>query len=117
VGEVDKTQNLYYLSANYDVTPKFNVGAGYYINKVDDFSGGLMPAANAGPSAKWAGNNEYVSLILDYKWTKAFDFYFGYMHAMNTGGQAAGLLANAANPLMSDVNTNATYGLGMRYKF
>jgi hypothetical protein len=39
------------------------------------------------------------------------------MHAMNTGGQAAGLLANAANPLMSDVNTNATYGLGMRYKF
>ncbi|MDR3683832.1 MAG: porin, partial [Geothrix sp.] len=85
VGEVDKTQDLYYLSANYDVTSQFNVGAGYYINKVKDYSGVPQTAVL---SAKNAGNNEYASLVLDYKWTKAFDFYFGYMHAMNTGGQA-----------------------------
>ena len=113
IGEVAKTQNLYYLSANYDVTSKFNVGVGYYINKVDDFSG---VAQTAVLSAKNAGNNEYASVVLDYKWTKAFDFYFGYMHAMNTGGQAVGFLANAAGTTANE-NTNAVYGLGMRYKF
>jgi predicted porin len=113
VGEVDKTQNLYYLSANYDVTSQFNVAAGYYINKVDDYSGVPQTAVLA---AKNAGNNEYASVVLDYKWTKAFDFYFGYMHAMNTGGQAVGFLANAAGTTANE-NTNATYGLGMRYKF
>jgi predicted porin len=116
--EVDKVQNLYYLSANFDVTSQFNVAAGYYINKVDNYLGAAAPPApNAGPSAKWAGNNEYASLVLDYKWTKAFDFYFGYMHALNTGGQASGLLATAATPLTANVNANQTYGLGMRYKF
>ena len=113
VGEVDKTQNLYYVSANYDVTSQFNVGLGYYINKVDDYSGVPQTAVLA---AKNAGNNEYASLVLDYKWTKAFDFYFGYMHAMNTGGQAVGFLANAAGTTANE-NVNATYGLGMRYKF
>jgi hypothetical protein len=113
VGEVDKTQNLYYLSANFDVTSQFNVGAGYYINKVSDYSGVPQTAVLA---AKNAGNNEYASLVLDYKWTKAFDTYFGYMHAMNTGGQAVGLLANAAGTTANE-NTNQTYGLGIRYKF
>ena len=111
--EVDKTQNLYYLSANFDLTPKFNVGAGYYINKVADYSGAPLGAVLA---AKNAGNNEYVSLVMQYRWTKAFDWYFGYMHAMNTGGQAVGLLANAAGTTANE-NVNATYGVGMRYKF
>ena len=113
VGEVDKTQDLYFATANFDVTSQFNVGVGYYINKVKDYSGKPVTAVL---NAKNAGNNEYASLLLDYKWTKAFDFYFGYMHAMNTGGQAVGFLANAAGTTANE-NTNATYGLGMRYKF
>jgi len=113
VGEVDKTQDLYYFSGNFDVTSQFNVAAGYYINKVKDYSGVPVTAVLG---AKNAGNNEYASLVLDYKWTKAFDFYFGYMHAMNTGGQAVGYLANAAGTTANE-NTNQTYGLGMRYKF
>ena len=113
VGEVDKTQDLYYFSGNFDVTSQFNVAAGYYINKIKDYSGVPVTAVLG---AKNAGNNEYASLVLDYKWTKAFDFYFGYMHAMNTGGQAVGFLANAAGTTANE-NTNQTYGLGMRYKF
>ncbi len=113
VGEVDKTQNLYYLSANYDFTPQFTIAGGYYINKVSDYSGVPQTAVL---SAKNAGNNEYVSLVLQYKWTKAFDFYGGYMHAMNTGGQAVGSLANAAGTT-SNENVNSVYGVGMRYKF
>jgi GBP family porin len=115
VGEVDKTQDLYYVSGNFDVTSQFNVAAGYYINKIKDFSGVPIPATGV-LGAKNAGNNEYASLVLDYKWTKAFDFYFGYMHSMNTGGQAVGFLANAAGTTANE-NVNQVYGLGMRYKF
>jgi predicted porin len=91
------------------------VSGGYYINKVDDYSGGVAPAPGTGPSAKAAGNNEYVSMVLDYKWTKALDFYAAYMHALNTGGQSAGLLQVSATT--ANLNANSIYGMGMRYKF
>jgi len=96
-----KKLDVYWLGANYDVTPKFNVALGWYEVAQNDFSNGT------GTAADLHGDGKFGSLVLDYHISKPFDVYAGYMSSQYSGGLAAGY------PLAS----NNIYGAGARYIF
>jgi predicted porin len=97
-------QNIWWLGAAWEVTPAFTVAASYYDLKQDDWSQGSTLAADAG---KKSGTQKYTSLLLDYKFTRAFDVYLACMSSKYADALAVGYV----NP------TNLVTGLGMRYKF
>lgn len=97
----EKDLTVYWGGARWHFTPRFFAAAGYYHVKQNDFSNGTTIAADK------EGTQTYQSCLLDYAWTKAFDFYLGYEHSKGTGGMVAGYL-NASN---------ASLGVGVRYKF
>lgn len=97
-----KNVKAYWLGGGYDVTPNFNISTGYYHVAQNDFSGGAVV-----PSAKSAGSTKYYSLLLDYRFTKKFDTYVGYMGNKVSDGMAFGFL----------YDNNAIIGVGLRYSF
>ena len=99
---VEKDITVYWLGAVYDFTPKLSFALGYYNVKQNDFSNG-----NAALTADVSGTSKFTSALLDYKWTKAFDVYAGYMKNDVSGGLAAGYL-HTDNNIM---------GFGARFKF
>ena len=80
---------------------RVNSAVAYYHAKQDDFSNGTAIAADK------EGTQSYHSLLLDYTWTKAFDFYLGYMRSTGSGGMVASYLNTS----------NASMGVGMRCRF
>ena len=101
--EVEKDLNVFWLGVAYDVTPKLNLAVSYYHIAQNDFSNGTG-AANPGDVS---GTSTYKSFLVDYRFSKAFDVYLGYMNNELSGGMAAGYL----NP------SNTVTGLGARYTF
>jgi predicted porin len=100
----EKDQNIWWLGAAWEVTPAFSVAASYYDLSQDDWSQGSILTADAG---KKSGTQKYTSLLLDYKFTRAFDVYLACMSSKYADALAVGYV----NP------TNLVTGLGMRYKF
>ena len=101
--EVEKTLNVLWLGAAYDVTPALNLALGYYHIVQNDFSNGTE---SANPADAW-GTSAYKSLLIDYRCTRNLDVYLGYMANNLGGGMAVGYL----------VPSNAVTGLGARYSF
>lgn len=95
--------NVYWLGANYNVTSEFNIALGYYHVNQNDWSLGTTPTG----SAKNSGDSKYTSLLLDYRFSKRFDMYLGYMGNTVGGGMGFGFRHDS----------NAVEGLGFRYKF
>jgi predicted porin len=100
-----KTLDTYWLSAGYDVTKALNVAAGYYRVNQNDYSGTAAAAATAGPAK--SGHANYLSLLVDYRLSKSFDTYAGYMTSVYQGGMAYGYA----------LASNKVIGLGARYAF
>lgn len=103
---VEKKLDVYWLGAAYDVTEHFNIGVSYYHVKQNDWSLGTTPAG----SPKNAGNAKYASLLLDYRFSKAFDAYLGYMGVNTDGGMGS-------TPIGYLHDSNSTFGVGLRYAF
>jgi predicted porin len=101
--EMTKKLDIYWVGANYNITKEFNVAASYYNLKQNDFSNGTS-AANPKDAS---GTGKFGSVLLDYRFNKAFDLYAGLMTTNYSDGLAAGL------PLGS----NTAYGFGARYAF
>jgi predicted porin len=100
--EIDKTLKVYWVGADWNITPQFNIALGYYHVDQNDYSGNPAVA-----SSKSAGTGKYTSLLLDYHFTKKFDAYAGYMSNTNADGMAFGYLHDS----------NSITGLGLRYSF
>jgi predicted porin len=100
----EKVLNVGYLGAAYDITPKFNAAVAYYHVAQNDFSDGIPTAAEAGSKS---GSGAFASVLLDYRYTKAFDTYLGYMGSQYRDGMAAGYT----------FSSNKIIGIGARYAF
>ena len=103
---VEKKLDVYWLGAAYDITENFNIGVSYYHVKQNDWSLGTTPTG----SPKNAGNAKYASLLLDYRFSRAFDAYLGYMGVNTDGG-----LGSTQIGYLHD--SNSTFGVGLRYAF
>ena len=99
-GEKDLT--ILWGGASWKVSDQFTAALGYYHIAQNDYSGGA-----AVPGAKGTGNTVYYSALLDYNLSKAVDVYFGYMGTKVNDSMAVGYTNDS----------NATTGVGLRYKF
>ena len=104
--EMEKKLDVYWFGAAWDITEKLNLGASFYHVKQNDWSNGTTPAG----SNKNAGTAKYASLLLDYRVTKAFDAYFGYMGVKTDGGMGSTTIG-----FLHD--SNSTVAIGARYAF
>ncbi len=100
-----KVLNVYWLTAAYDITPKFNAAVGYYHVAQNDFSDGTTAPGNK------SGTGVFGSVLLDYRFTKAFDTYAGYMGSQYKDGMAYG------GAIPYTFASNKVIGLGARYAF
>jgi predicted porin len=85
--ESPKVLNVYWLGVVYDITPKFSAMLGYYQVNQTNYSNGL-----AAPGGAASGKSKFHNVMLDYKFTKSFDIYAGYMGDAVSGGPAFGSL-------------------------
>jgi predicted porin len=114
--EQDKKQHIWWLGANWDVTSKFNVAVSYYDLTQDDFSQGTYNPATVN-NTKGPGTQKFISALLDYKVTKACDFYLGFMNAKNGESLSQGFAPGTTGYVNGFSASNSTLGLGARYKF
>jgi len=89
--------NIYWIGGDYNFTEKLNLAAGYY-------NVAIQQSANGSAS----GTLTYTSLLLDYKLTKTFDTYLGFMNSNFSG---------AKYPSATDYTSNQIYAIGGRFKF
>jgi GBP family porin len=110
--DMEKKLDVYWGGAAWDVTESFNIGVSYYHVKQNDWSGGTTIE-----QAKNSGNAKYTSLLLDYRFTKSFDAYLGYMAVSTDGGLGNTTPVVGTTGLGFLHDSNSTLGLGIRYAF
>jgi predicted porin len=114
--EQDKKQHIWWAGASWDVTSKFNAALSYYDMTQDDYSQGTYNPVTVN-NTKGPGSQKFISALLDYKVTKAFDLYLGYMHSENGGALSQGFAPGTTGYVAGYSASNSTLGLGARYKF
>jgi predicted porin len=105
-----KVLDYYWAGLKYFVTPKLSLtGAFYYLTQNSyNFSGVNTPTpCSNNSSSKCSGQEQVVSFVADYFYSKHLDFYIGAMWSEVHNGLANGFVHN------SDLSTMA----GARYTF
>jgi predicted porin len=105
--------NVYVLGGNYNFSPATKLSLGYYHVTQKDFSAGSVTAAN---SSKLAGNDNYISAMLEYFLSKRTNFYGAIMHDNKTGGIANGVNGTTIGA-STGVNSYTGIGFGIRHIF
>ncbi|MDR3672473.1 MAG: porin [Holophaga sp.] len=111
-----KKLDTYWIGAAYDVTAELNVAVGYYYQKQHDYSNGAVTPGKYG-----SGDGKFTSVLVDYRLTKAFDLYAGYMNTQYDDAMAPSApaySATAVNPKTTGFfDSNHVFGAGARYAF
>ncbi|OIQ71876.1 outer membrane porin protein precursor [mine drainage metagenome] len=122
----DKVLQSFWAGVKYAVTPTLDVMGSYYGYRQNSF---MSPAGNptgtctTSISPACSGSMDAVSLAMDWRFARHFDFYAGVMYSQKQGG-----LANGYNLTATNLNNGATYntfnrvsnydpGVGLRYQF
>jgi predicted porin len=112
-GFPDQVYNVYVIGGNYDFSPAWRLSLGYYHVHQNDFSAGSVTAGN---SSKLAGDDNYFSGMLEYKFSKRTNAYAAFMHDTKSGG-----VANGVNGTTIGASTGVTsytgLGIGLRHIF
>lgn len=101
----DQTTDIAWVGGDYNFTPAFNLGVGFY-----DISPKASSATTTTPAVagQLAGNIYAYSLLADYHFTKRTDLYAGLMYSQAKGDQFPSTAYNTSNYI---------YAVGMRTKF
>jgi predicted porin len=98
-------------------------GFGVAANPAAGFSQAAACAINGASSPGCAGAVDMVSLVMDWRFARHFDFYAGVSYSQKTGGLANGfVLSNNNGTITNAILTNnrvSNYdpGVGLRYQF
>jgi predicted porin len=88
-----KVLQISWGGAKYSVTPQLDLIGAYYHESQNSFATGkLSGCSSAALSASCSGDEDAVSLVADYSFTKRFDVYGGAMYSQVSGGLANGFL-------------------------
>jgi predicted porin len=89
----NKTLQIAWSGAKYDLTDNLTLTGAYYHEWQNSFATGkLIGCSAAAKSSACSGNLNAVSLVADYRFTKRFDIYGGAMWSEVDGGLANGFL-------------------------
>jgi predicted porin len=142
--QTDRVMNIFWAGVKYAVTPTLDIMGAYYGYRQNNFLQSGLPAgslvnptpagvigavnpANVGCSsslfAGCSGSMDMVSVAMDWRFARHFDFYAGISYSQKQGG-----LANGYNLTATNLNNAATYntfnkvsnydpGIGLRYQF
>ena len=140
----DRNQHVFWVGVKYAVTPTLDIMASYYGIRQEYFTqgsgvgagfsnvpgAGIASAAqaancaiNSSSSAGCSGAVDMVSVAMDWRFARHFDFYAGVSYSQKTGGLANGfMLSNnngtITNPLLVNNRvSNYDPGVGLRYQF
>ncbi len=108
-----KEKDLYYIwaGAKYSVTPKLDVAAAYYYLHQDDYTTAAANITLCSQSTvnvgTCSGDENVMSVMADYHFSKKFDVYAGVMYSQVLGSQANGFIHN----------NNIAPSTGFRYNF
>lgn len=110
----EKALNVCWIGTAYDATRRLNLAVGFYQADQSDFSQGIQPG---GPNT--SGKAKFESLLLDWRFTPAFDTYIGFMATQVSGGLSVYVaqVNGQATVLPFAADGNSTMGLGLRYQF
>ena len=100
-----KNINVYWLGANYEVTPATKLSLGFYDVKTPSFTGTGSGAVGAD------GTDKYYSAMVEYNLSKKTNLYAAVMHDVKSGA----LLVATSGP--GSISAFNTYGAGLRVKF
>jgi predicted porin len=103
----DKVLQVYWAGLKYAVASNFDVTIAYYGYNQNSYATGADPGCSSTISGTCSGTLNAFSLAADYRFTKRFDGYAGFMWSGVKNGLAAGYLNTS--------NVNPT--IGVRYQF
>jgi predicted porin len=112
-GFPDQVYNVYVLGGNYDFTGAWRGSLGYYHVTQNDFSNGSGTAGNA---SKKSGDDNYVSGMVEYKFSKRTNLYLAGMYNKKSGGIAAGVNGTTIGA-STGVTSYTGLGIGLRHVF
>jgi predicted porin len=107
--------NVYWTGAKYTFGSKLDVTGAYYGLHQSSYTPlGGTACEPSFKNSQCSGDELYISLDADYRWTKRFDTYIGAMYSRVQGARANGyLLATATHPYAD----NFAPTIGARFRF
>lgn len=103
----DKVLQVYWTGLKYPLAPNFDATIAYYGYKQNSYASGKEAGCSSTVSSGCSGNLNAASLMGDYRFTKRFDAYAGFMWSNVSHGLANGYLNT----------TNIDPTIGVRYAF
>jgi predicted porin len=103
----DKKLHVYWGGARYSVLQNLDVTAAYYGYRQNAYGTGSEAGCSTNAHSVCSGTFQAYSLDADYRFTKRFDGYAGFMYSSVSNGLANGYL----------YTTNINPTIGVRYSF
>jgi predicted porin len=103
----ERTLQIFWGGVKWNLSPELELTAAYYGYKQNSFATGKNAGCTTTVSSGCSGNLNAVSGLIDYKFTKRFDMYFGSFWNEVQNGLANGYYAR----------NNIATTLGARFKF
>jgi predicted porin len=103
----DKKLDVYWGGARYSVLQNLDVTAAYYGYRQNAYGTGSEAGCSTNAHSVCSGTFQAYSLDADYRFTKRFDGYAGFMYSSVSNGLANGYL----------YTTNINPTIGVRYSF
>lgn len=92
--KADKTLDVYWAGARYEVNSRFTIAAAYYGEHQDSYATGANAGCSSTVSGACSGHLNVASVSFDYHWTKRFDTYAGVEWSVVSQGLSSGYLNN-----------------------
>ena len=104
----DRKLDVYWAGARYSVLSNLDVVAAYYGYRQNAYGTGSQSGCSTNAHSVCSGSFQAYSLDADYRFTKRFDVYAGFMYSGVSDGLANGYLYDT---------TNINPTIGARYMF
>jgi predicted porin len=110
----DRIYNIYWTGAKYTLWSKLDLTGAYYGLHQNTYGAASVSCTPSLKASTCSGDELYLSIDADYRWTKRFDTYIGAMYSRVQGGRANGfLLATPTHPYADDLDPT----IGFRFRF
>ncbi len=99
---INEKLDVYWGGLKYSILPDVDLTGAYYHYSNNDFNTSACTGSGiTTSSSKCSGTLDAYSFMVDYRATKRFDIYGGFMYSTVAGGQASGFMyTNTIDPMI-----------------